>query len=152
MHISTLSDSERMLCPHDSLNHFYGAFLLGLLWPVILTCLILSPMFVISQDPPICAHVSLSQDGLQQGHLWLILTSLPSQPPRSSRVGRVSLTLRMRNIWSPTFYLVRPQFSLSCPTIDNFGISVHREWPPPSYPGVGWDYLLSQPQFQVNLE
>ena len=28
--------------PHDSLNHLYGAFLLGFLWPVILLWVILS--------------------------------------------------------------------------------------------------------------
>ena len=40
-----------------SLNHLYGAFLPGFLWPIILLYLVLSP-----QDPPICACVSLSQN------------------------------------------------------------------------------------------
>lgn len=55
--------SERQLHPHGGLNHFHGAFLLGFLWPVILLCLVPSPYLVYLQDPPMCACISLSQDG-----------------------------------------------------------------------------------------
>ena len=33
---------QRESCPHDCLNHLYGAFPPGLLWPIILLCLVLS--------------------------------------------------------------------------------------------------------------
>ena len=32
--------------PCGSLNHFYGAFCLGFLWPIILLCMVLNPYLV----------------------------------------------------------------------------------------------------------
>ena len=66
----TWAGSERQLCLRGSLNHLYGAFLLGFLWPVILLCLALSPYLVITQGPPLCVSASLSQDGFQLRGLW----------------------------------------------------------------------------------
>ena len=43
---------------HGSLNHFYGAFLLGFLWSIILLCLVLSPYLIHLRVLP-CAHVHL---------------------------------------------------------------------------------------------
>ena len=137
MHLDTLADSEccaLMIVWISFMGHFFWAsfgqsFWLSWFWIPYLLYLMILP----------CVHMHLSQDGFQQVNLWLILTLLPFQPPCSSLVGKVSLTLRLRNMWSSTFYQVRPQFSLNCPTIDSSGISVHREWPPPSYPGLGWE-------------
>ena len=38
--------------PHGSLNYFYGAFLPGFLWPVILICLVQSPDLVYLRNLP----------------------------------------------------------------------------------------------------
>ena len=97
----------RELCPSGSLNHFYGAFLLGLLWPVALLCLVLS-VLGISQGPSMCACPSLtSQDGFQQRGLWVVdITCYGVVPPPfltsreplcACEVGEVSLTLKIRN-------------------------------------------------------
>ena len=53
---------ESHLC--SSLNYLYGAFLLGFLWPIILICLVQSPYLVYLRIPTMCAHASLSQDGV----------------------------------------------------------------------------------------
>ena len=37
---------ERESYPRGSLNHLYGALLLGFLWPIVLLCLVLSPYLV----------------------------------------------------------------------------------------------------------
>ena len=63
MWIDTQVGSEKELCPCGSLNHFYGAFLLGFLWPVNLLCLALESVFGLSQGPPLCVRASLSQGG-----------------------------------------------------------------------------------------
>lgn len=46
--------------PHGGLNYFYGVFPLGFLWPIIVIVWF-TVKFGISQDPPMCAHPSLSQ-------------------------------------------------------------------------------------------
>ena len=38
--------TEAESCPCGGLNHFYGAFLPGFLWPIILICLVHSPYLV----------------------------------------------------------------------------------------------------------
>ena len=109
-HLGALRES----CPQGSLNHFYGSFILGFLWPVILLCLVLrlSSKFVLrlSQGPPMCVHVSLSQDGFQQRGVWVgwhhwlwgdassVLTTKGLF--RGRVVRKVSLTLRIRDMWS----------------------------------------------------
>ena len=60
MWIDTWMGSDRVTewNPRGSLNRLCGAFFLGFLWPVIL--IFLDPsMFGISQDPPMCKHISL---------------------------------------------------------------------------------------------
>ena len=62
------------------------------------------------------------------------LTPLPFWPPRSFLVGKVSLTSRMRNMWSLSCIWagLRLSFHLSfC-----YGISVHRGWTPFAQPGT----------------
>ena len=44
--------------PHDGLNHFYGTFLPGFLWPTILICLVHSLYFVHLGILP-CVHMCL---------------------------------------------------------------------------------------------
>ena len=47
MWIDIWADSESLnLARRGSLNYFYGAFLPGFLWPIILTCLVNSPYLV----------------------------------------------------------------------------------------------------------
>ena len=50
--------SERELRPHGTLKHFYGAFLLGFLWPITLLCLVLSLYLVYLRVLP-CVHMHL---------------------------------------------------------------------------------------------
>ena len=54
-----LWDRITELQPHGSLNYFYGAFLPGFLWPIILLCLILNPYLVYFRVLP-CVHMHLS--------------------------------------------------------------------------------------------
>ena len=44
--------------PHSGLNYFYGAFLLGFIWPIILICLVHSPDWMYLRILP-CVHVHL---------------------------------------------------------------------------------------------
>ena len=77
-------------------------------------------MFGLPQDPSLCVHASLSQDGFFRGGLWVAwhhVTSLPFDLQGAflclHSQGSL-LTLRMRNMWSLIFYLDRAQLS---PTI-----------------------------------
>ena len=56
--VDTWADSERESHPRGSLNHFYGASLLGFLWPIILLCLVLSLYLVYLRVLP-CVHEHL---------------------------------------------------------------------------------------------
>ena len=58
MWIDTRADSEKESHPRGSLNHLYGAFLLGFLWPIILLCLVLSSYLVYLRVLP-CMRVHL---------------------------------------------------------------------------------------------
>ena len=78
---------ERELHPYRSVNHSYGAFLPGFLWPVILLCLArwiwINPYLVYRKVLP-CMGTYLGQDGFQQrglqvgGH-QLLQSSAPSR-------------------------------------------------------------------------
>ena len=58
MWIGTRADSEKELRCGGSLNHVYGAFLLGFLWPVILLCLVLFPYLVYLRGLScVCVHL-----------------------------------------------------------------------------------------------
>ena len=51
------------------LNHFYGAFLLGFLWPMILVCLVLSPYLVyLSILPRMRAHLLVKMDSSEEAY------------------------------------------------------------------------------------
>ena len=64
MWIDIWADSESLnLARRGSLNYFYGAFLPGFLWPIIVNLPCSQSLFDISQDPSLCAQASLSQDG-----------------------------------------------------------------------------------------
>lgn len=64
----TQADSERESCPSGSLNHFYGTFFhLGVLWPIILICLVENPYcehFRIL--PHVHAHLSGKMDSTKE--------------------------------------------------------------------------------------
>ena len=80
-------------------------------------------IFSISQDPPMRACASLSQDGFYRRGIWAkhLLTSLPFRPPKSLSahvwVGR-SPDLRLRNMWSQG-----PASSVNCPAILSWNFS-----------------------------
>ena len=69
MWIDTRVDSERESCPCGSLNHLYGAFLPGFLWPIILLCLAPSPYLAYLRVLP-CVHVHLlaKMDSSEEGY------------------------------------------------------------------------------------
>ena len=61
--IDTRVVSERKSCPHGGLNPFYGAFILGFLWPVILLCLVPSPcLLCIRILPYVCTQLLAKMD------------------------------------------------------------------------------------------
>ena len=63
MWIDTRLGSERESRPRGSLNHLYGAFLPGFLWPITLLCLVLSPHLVyLSVLPCVRAKVDSSEE------------------------------------------------------------------------------------------
>ena len=55
--IDTWGDSE--VCPCGNVNHLYGAFLPGFLWPIILTCLLQS-LYLVLLRILLCVHAHLS--------------------------------------------------------------------------------------------
>ena len=77
------------------------------------------PIFGVSQDFPMYARTSLSQDGVYRRGLWVGLTTWRHSPfdLQGAFLHMCSwgglLTLRMRNMWSLIFYLGRAQPSLS---------------------------------------
>ena len=113
--------AQRESCPRGSLNHLYGAFLLGFLWPIILLCLALSP-YLVYLRVLLCVRASLSQDAFYQRGLWQVdITYYGVAPPPfltleepfcACVVWKVSLPSRMRNMWSFTSYLGRAQLLL----------------------------------------
>ena len=72
-----MSGLRERACPHGSLNHFYEAFLLDFLWPVISICLVLSPYLVCLRILP-CAHVHHSAKMDSTEEAYGKLTSFPS--------------------------------------------------------------------------
>ena len=75
----------------------------------------------LTQGPPLCACASFSQDGFQHRGFWdvtkhvIIWCPLPSLTPEepfcTCVIWKVSLTSRMRNVWS--LYLLSKQDSAS---------------------------------------
>ena len=118
--------------PCDSLIYCYGAFLWGFLWPIILICLAPSLYLVYFRILPyICTCISYPRWILVKRLIgsWhhLVWGDVPSlfdlQGLLCMCMGEVSLTLRMRNMWSFISYLGRAQTS---PSSCYYGVSVHR--------------------------
>ena len=78
-HTEGLRERERVpeFCLCGSLNYFCGVFLLDFLWPFWFMWFTVC-IWYISQDPPMCVHIPLSQDGFCCKGLWVEhpLTSL----------------------------------------------------------------------------
>ena len=69
MWIDTQAGSESESRPRGSLNHFYGAFLPGFLWPIILLCLVLSLYLVyLSVLPCVCTHLLAKMDSSEEAY------------------------------------------------------------------------------------
>ena len=61
----------RLLCLHGSLNHLYGTFLLGFLWPATLLCLVLSHIWFISGSSGcvcVCVCVLAKMDSSKEAY------------------------------------------------------------------------------------
>ena len=98
--VGGLRERER---PGGSLNHFYGAFLPGFLWLIILICLVLNPCLVYLRVLPcVRAHLLAKMDSSEEAYGRLNITPFltSKEPFCACIVGKVSLTLRMRNMWS----------------------------------------------------
>ena len=87
----------------------------------------------VSQDPPMCAHASLSQDGFYRKGLWVVsityyaVVPLPFLTSFLHIYGWGSLlTLRIRNKQS-LLSEQDPAWSLHGPAVFCLGVSVHRE-------------------------
>ena len=44
--------------PHGSLNHSFRTFLLGVLWPIVLICLVHSHIYYISESSQLFTYIS----------------------------------------------------------------------------------------------
>ena len=110
MWIETREGSERESRPHGSLNHFNRTFLPGFLWPIILLCLVLSLYLVyVRVLPCVCVDLSAKMDSSKEAYGQVDITyyevTLPpfltfKEPFCACVAGKVSLTLRMRDMWS----------------------------------------------------
>ena len=132
----------RELYNHGILNHLYGAFLPGFLWPIILLCLVLNPLSGFFQGLPMCSHASLSQDGFRWRGLWVgwhhsLFYLQGTSLFLYSQKGL--LDLRMRNMQSLTVWGSAIPLYL--------GVSVHRRQTPAVQPGA---HLSSVPFLNAN--
>ena len=117
--------------PWDSLIYCYGAFLWGFFWPIILICLALSLYLVYVRILP-CMYVHLlakmnsSEEDYSSWH-HLVWGDVPSlfdlQGLLRMCMGEVSLTSRMRDMWSFISYLGRVH---PPPSSCYYGVFVHR--------------------------
>ena len=117
MCIDTRVGSERVM-PCGNLNHFYGAFLLGFLWQIILLCMVLVCIRYILGTSHVCTCISQPRWILLKRHLGgtsVDMTPLwpPSGPFCTYVVQEVSQLLKMRTMWS----VQGPASSLNCPAI-----------------------------------
>ena len=143
-----------MLCPHESLNHFYGAFLLGFLWPVIWTCLVLSPILVYSWSSHVWTCISQPRwIPARKPVTNLDITPLSTSKELSSWEGLLDFenekyVVFYLFIWSGLSFLSIVPLLIMLEFLST-GNDLHLltlEW------GGKDIYLLSQPQFQVNLK
>ena len=129
MWIDTQVGSERESCPRGSLNHLYGAFLPGFLWPIILLCLVLSLYLVYLRVLPcmrayLLAKMDSSEEAYGLGDITPFSTS--RKPFCACVVGKVSLTSRPRTMWSLIWAGLTSSSSSSwssCPQGTNFSCS-----------------------------
>ena len=113
-HLSRLGGRvpESHLC--RSLSYLYAAFSSGFPLTSHFDLPGSESMFDLPQDPSLCVHTSLSQDGFFRRGLWVAWhhVSLPFDLQGAflclHSQGSL-LTLRMRNMWSLLFYLGRAQ-------------------------------------------
>ena len=87
-HKGRLREGVPESCPHGSFNYFYGAFLLGFLWPIILICLVHSPYLIHFKILP-CVHTHLldKTDFTEKAYEWgTSLDTILLWPPRSLSV------------------------------------------------------------------
>jgi len=70
--LDTWVGSEEQSCPRGSLNHSYGGLYSWFSWAVHFDLPGSESIFSISQDPPLCVHASLNQDGFYQRGLWVV--------------------------------------------------------------------------------
>ena len=117
--------------PWDSLIYCYGAFLWGFLWPIIVIFLALSLYLVYLRILPcmfvhLLAKMNSSEEAYGSWH-HLVWGDVPSlfdlQGLLRMCMGEVSLTSRMRNMWSFISYLGRAQ---PPPSSCYYGVFVHR--------------------------
>ena len=79
--IDARAGSERESRPRGCLNHFYGAFLPGFLWPVVLLCLVLSPYLVeLRVLPCVRAHLLAKMDSSEEAYGQLVLLTMGWHP------------------------------------------------------------------------
>ena len=116
------AEKESHIC--GSLDHLHGAVLPGFWWPVILFAWFWVPVWYNSILPCVCA--SLSQDGFQHRGLWegwhhLLWSGAPPfwTPKEAFCSQGVSLTSRIRNMWSLSF--IWAGLSSSLPLTESWG-------------------------------
>ena len=78
--MDTQVDLERELCPCGSLNHLRGTFLPGLLWPIILLCLVLSLFLIYLRVLPCVGHAA-KMDSSEEAHGQAVITYCEVTPP-----------------------------------------------------------------------
>ena len=105
---------QRVSHPRGNLSHFYGAFLLGFLWPIISLFLDLSLYWVYFKVLPcVCTHLLAKMVSSEEAYGWFDITNyevmIAKEPFWACVVGKVSLTLRIRYKWSFISYLGRAQ-------------------------------------------
>ena len=112
-HMARLRGRAPESCPRGSLNHLFRTFLLGVLWPIVLICLVQSLCLVyLRMLPGMCTHLLAKMNSTEQayGKLASLSITLPFCLQGiflclCSWGG--FLTLRMRNMWSLFFHLGR---------------------------------------------
>ena len=107
--------------------------LLGFLWPITLLCLALSPHLVFLRVLPLVRWIPAVRP---MGRLTSPTMGVALLPFYASVVGTVSLTWRMRNMWS--LCLLSRQGSIlphSCYYL-HLWVSVHKAQTPAARPGV----------------
>ena len=143
----------RVFQNHSSLNDFYGTFLPGFLWPIILIYLVLNPYLVYLRILPY-VHMHLSEHRFYLRGLWIVsITSLlTSKDPFYTMHAQLRRSPDFENEKQVVSYLLSLQdsaSSLHCPAIFVFSTGPQRM--SSNYLLRGPIYLLPQEQWQVSL-